>query len=308
MTRKPRTPSLRLHKPSGRAVVTLDGQDRYLGDYGSEAARAEYDRLIAEWLSNGRQLARRRDLAVNELMLAYLKHADVYYVKNGRPTSEAGSIRTALRHVKAIYGVAPAADFGPSALKAVRQRMLDADLSRPSLNKLVGIVRRMFRWAVSEELVPSSVIHGLSAVGGLKRGRTTARETERVKPVPQAHVDAIIPHVSKQVAAMIGLQACTGMRPGEVCSMRAIDIDMSGTLWLYRPAEHKTEHHDIDRIIHLGSQAQKIIRPFLTTDRTRHLFDPRDAEADRHAEQRQNRKSKVAVELPEYQLLNILDH
>src|SRR5262245_16166113 len=51
-----RTPSYRLHKPSGQAVVTLDGRDIYLGQYGTPRSRAEFDRILAEWLSNGRRL------------------------------------------------------------------------------------------------------------------------------------------------------------------------------------------------------------------------------------------------------------
>jgi hypothetical protein len=51
-----RTPSYRLHKPSGQAVVTLKGRDFYLGRHGSPESRAEYDRLVGEWLANGRRL------------------------------------------------------------------------------------------------------------------------------------------------------------------------------------------------------------------------------------------------------------
>ena len=43
-------PAYRLHKPTGQAVVTLNGRDFYLGRHGSPASRDEYDRLIAEWL------------------------------------------------------------------------------------------------------------------------------------------------------------------------------------------------------------------------------------------------------------------
>lgn len=39
--RKPRTPSYRYHKPSGQAVVTLNGRDFYLGVYDGDASRAE---------------------------------------------------------------------------------------------------------------------------------------------------------------------------------------------------------------------------------------------------------------------------
>ncbi|WP_145096535.1 hypothetical protein [Anatilimnocola aggregata] len=35
----------------------------------------------------------------------------------------------------------------------------------------------------------------------MKKGRTTAREPEKVKPVPDEHVDAVLPLVSRQVAA-----------------------------------------------------------------------------------------------------------
>ena len=56
MPRTNRPPSYRLHKATGQAVVTIDARDHYLGRYDSAESRAEYDRLIAEWLANGRQL------------------------------------------------------------------------------------------------------------------------------------------------------------------------------------------------------------------------------------------------------------
>jgi hypothetical protein len=79
-----RIPKRRLHKPSGQAVVTLDGRDFYLGRYDTEDGRAEYKRLVAEWLSTGRQEVSTSesfgssDLTFNELILAYLRHADIY--------------------------------------------------------------------------------------------------------------------------------------------------------------------------------------------------------------------------------------
>ena len=47
-------PSYRHHKSDGRAVVTLNGRDVYLGRFGTPESRAEYDRLIAQWLASGR--------------------------------------------------------------------------------------------------------------------------------------------------------------------------------------------------------------------------------------------------------------
>jgi integrase len=78
---------------------------------------------------------------------------------------------------------------------------------------------------------------------------------------------------------MVELQGLTALRPGEVVILQTGDIDMSGRIWIYTPAEHKTEHHEIGREIYLGPLAQAILRPFLKADRMAYLFSPRDADA-----------------------------
>lgn len=47
-------PSLRKHRASGQAVVTIAGKDYYLGPHGSKTAQRAYDAKIAEWLASGR--------------------------------------------------------------------------------------------------------------------------------------------------------------------------------------------------------------------------------------------------------------
>src|SRR5262245_32498561 len=98
-----RTPKYRLHRPSGQAVVTLEGHDFYLGPHGTASSRREYDRLIAEWLGNGRRLPggeAEPSITIVELMAAYVRFAKSYYVKNGNPTSEQASIKQAIRPLK----------------------------------------------------------------------------------------------------------------------------------------------------------------------------------------------------------------
>jgi hypothetical protein len=192
MPRRKSVPVYRLHRQSGQAVVTLldalSGRrhDVLLGPHGSPESRQEYARVITEWEANGRRLASRSaegsapDLTVNELCLAYYRHAETYYVKDGRPTSEPHAIRGAPRYVKALYGHTLARVFGPLALKAVRQKLIDhpvtrkikvtdpqtgevrwvekllqKGLARRNVNKLVARVKRMFGWAVAEELLPA---------------------------------------------------------------------------------------------------------------------------------------------------------
>jgi hypothetical protein len=41
------------HKTSGRAFVRVEGKMLYLGQYGFQASRREYDRIIAEFIVNG---------------------------------------------------------------------------------------------------------------------------------------------------------------------------------------------------------------------------------------------------------------
>ena len=50
-------PQVRLHSGSGHARVRINGTEHWLGLFGSPEARAAYDRLLAEYLANGRQVA-----------------------------------------------------------------------------------------------------------------------------------------------------------------------------------------------------------------------------------------------------------
>jgi integrase len=85
------------------------------------------------------------------------------------------------------------------------------------------------------------------------------------------------------------------MRPGEVVIMRPCDIDQqAGQTWVYRPESHKTEHHNITRVIFLGPRAQAILRTFLEGRAPdAFLFSPREAIEARHNMLRRQRRTKV---------------
>jgi hypothetical protein len=68
-------------------MVILCGRDIYLDPWGTKAGRTEYDRVISEWIHNGRgTLSGASDVAVVEIFNAYLKFADAYYVKDDHRT------------------------------------------------------------------------------------------------------------------------------------------------------------------------------------------------------------------------------
>jgi integrase len=273
-------------------VVKLGGRVVYLGPFGSDESRVRYRREVAEWQALG-SAASVEVVLVGHVIDGYWKHAEVYYRKNGKPTSELSILKLAMRYLRNLYGELPAAEFGPLKLKACREEMIQAGLARTTINGFVSRIRQVFRWAVENELVPATVHQALQAVPGLKKGRTLAREPEPVRPVDGAAMEAVLPHVSRQVAAMIRLQWLTGMRPQEVVQMRMGDLDRGGRVWLYRPQDHKVEHHDMDRVIPLGPQAQVVLAPFLRLDPAASLFSPKEAEAERHAAMRAARKTKL---------------
>jgi integrase len=107
--------------------------------------------------------------------------------------------------------------------------------------------------------------------------------------VSRKHVDAVLPFVSRQVAAMIELQWLTAMRPGEAVAMRLADIDMKGDVWVYAPSDHKTAWRGHRRQIYLGPKCKEILQPFLSRKRDAHLFSPAEAEADRRAQRHAKR-------------------
>lgn len=267
-----------------------------MGQHGTPSSRAEYDRVIAEWIAAGRQLRTDPDaITIAEVVAAFRRHALSYYRDaNGRVGKHVTNIDEAVRPLLKLYSHTLAVEFGPLRLKAVRQTLIDAGRVRSNINRLIARIRHVFKWAAENELIPAAVHYGLIAVGGLQAGRSSAVESEPVTPVPLEDVEAIIPFVSAQVAAMIRLQLLTGMRPGEVTIMRGMDIDSTSKPWAYRPARHKNRHRGHERIIFLGPRAQEIIRPFLKTDVTAYLFSPAEAEASRRAQAHRHRTTPLS--------------
>lgn len=293
-----RTPSYRHHKPTGQAVVTLNGRDIYLGRFGSSESRAEYDRLLAEWLVNGRRLPSPAspggsDITVNELLVAYLAFADSYYVKHGKPTTEPASIRVTIRPLRKLYGNTPARDFGPLQLKAVRQTMVESGLCRNEVNKRTGRIVRAFKWAVGEAMVPPSLHHGLQAVSGPPTGpgRGPGEQTRQAGP--------------------------GGVRGRHPTARLPASLGNGGTATPHRHAARGGLHHADGRPRHVGPElglptvgpqdraprpgSGGLLRPTSSSDPPSvapdrplgPLFSPREAMDEKSAERRRNRKSPV---------------
>lgn len=268
-------PPLRPH-PGGQAVVRWRANgarhSRYMGPWGSDEAAAAYQRFQAEWAAGQIHAAGSVDgLGVAELVQRWLAWCEGEYRKGGGITSEVHCCRAASAVLVALYGPNPAAEFGPLELRAVRAAMVKKKWARRTINLHCSRVVRCFKWGAGFGLVPAAVWQALTAVEWLKAGRSEAREPGKKKPADPDTVLKTLRHLSPDpkrravLADMIAAQQLTGMRPGEVCEMRAGDIDRSADVWVYtvRPEVNKNEHRDKPQRYYLGPRAQEVIRRHL---------------------------------------------
>lgn len=133
-------PSYRQHKPIGYAVVTFSGRDVYLGPHGTRLSRENYDRVVGEWLAGGRaapQAAASPRVTVADLVNAFRKSGEI-------PNSHAHTYKVVMSVVVRLYRRTPVNEFGPVALKVVRQAMVDLKWKRRNVNNRVHLVRRSF--------------------------------------------------------------------------------------------------------------------------------------------------------------------
>ena len=119
-------PKYCLHKTTGRAFVRIEGKMYYLGKHGTAASRREYDRIIGEFVANGRQAFRDPD----EILVEHLVARFLDYMESECNYCDGTKERLArlLRLLNDLYGKSPVSHFTPTALKAIRRRYLDSGI------------------------------------------------------------------------------------------------------------------------------------------------------------------------------------
>ena len=270
-------PKYCLHKSTGRAFVRIDGKTYYLGKHGSTASRLEYDRIIAEFIANGRQSFQSPDeILVENLIVRFLD-----YIERERNYCESikERFRFVLRRVNDLYGKQLVSQFSPSVLKTIRRQYLENGLSRRTINAYINDIRQMFYWGFDEEIVPAEIAGALRMVKNLQTGRSSAVEYDPIEPVPDEIVEKTLPHIeSQQVRDMVLVQRFIGGRPQDVRNMRFCDIDTSGEVWKYTPFTHKTKKKGKIRILPIGPRAQAILQKYFDqcTDREQFVFPSPD--------------------------------
>lgn len=297
-------PGYWLHKPTGQARTRIDGRDIYLGIYDSPQSRQRYGEIVAKVVAGlpvevperrPTSTASQPGISVNELALAFMAHAQTHYVKNGKPTSEIHLFKMALGPLVELYGMTPAEQFGPLALKAVREQMVASCWVRNTVNSAVSRIRRVFRYGVENELVPGDMLQRLEAVSALLAGRTAAPDRARRSALPEVRISAVRELVSPVFRDLIDLQLLCGCRSGELLGLTTGGIDRSGATWVAVLSDHKTCHRGRERRLHFGPQAQLILSRYLSADPGKPLFTVRRTSFTRAI----TRACEIAFGMPE---------
>lgn len=120
----------------------------------------------------------------------------------------------------------------------------------------------------------------------LAPGRSAARETEPVAPVSDDDIKATALRLTETVAdMMVFVMRYSAMRPGEVFQLRWRDVDRSGPVWIFRPAEWKTKRvaRRRPRVVPLASSIREILEKKRRREKSNDepIFSPRDAVRER---------------------------
>ena len=219
-------------------------------------------------------------ITVAEVCSRFFIYAEKEYRRpNGTHTGTLGDIKTAIRALRQFDGMS-AASFGPVILEELMHALASEKVRcvknggkidyrpRKTINRTIKTIRMIFGWAVTRELIPPEKYMAMKSMKLLKAYRTNARELKKVRHVPDTVIEQTLPHLPKVVSDMVRFQRLTGVRPGELCSLRPEDVDRSEVTWLWRVSHHKNAWRDHTREIHIGPKGRVLLEPYL--DRPAH--------------------------------------
>lgn len=276
------------------------GKKHYFGPFDHPDSHAKYRRFLQEHVlidaAPSRPLRSEIAESLGVLCLGALCLSYLRYSRNRLKHKNAiANVKAVCNEITKHWGDIPAADFGPSRLKEFRRHQIARGFSRRYINGQVFKIRRMFKWAVSEEMLPASVLAGLEAVHSLREGEEGAKELPPIRPIEESIVAKTIAAAPRIVGDMIRLQQFSSVRPGEIVSLSPdkIDRDRPDGIWLYLPPSHKTRHHGKGRIIFFGPKCQAILAPYLDRPADAPCFSPREAMEEYRAAKSAERKTPL---------------
>lgn len=322
------SPPKRPHHGQARVYHPAEKRYIYLGPFGSAVADQKFRQLAAEYVRNPFAAVKRdSDLVMSHLLIGYLDHL--------KATDASPNVidiaQRASKSLSGMYGHESVDRFGPSQLAAWCATLAKPDpefgrpraLGKSTIMRFAKVVIRAYHWAVSVDLVKTNE----TRLADLERTNPllhcpTAKASVKRKPPEPAHVAAILPELTPTLKAAVQIQCLTGMRSGELLSMRPRDLARSGAvrlvtgqvidldreteearergeidqteaIWIYVPDSHKTEHHGHFRAVPILPAVQRILETLPPRSQDAYYFSPSESMEQFRAIQRERRKSKV---------------
>lgn len=311
-TQSKKPPQYRLHRRSGRAVVTLTDaitgrrRDVYLGPHGSDESRSAYAAALATWEAAGRTFdggpaepgpAGKGGSSVTAVALAFWdsRKRRAGWDGVGRVPRELGHEQQALRVLRSMFGATPATAFGPVRLNAVLEAMVERGWSRATVKCRMGVVKRAFRHALSRELIPASVYTALDLAEPPAWKALGVPAAAKKPPANANDVAAVLPLLPGPLRALLLVVRHTGCRCNEACSLTAGHFEgVSGNVWTVELPEHKGAHRGKVRRLYFNAAAQAAVRPYLHRPDDAPLFSPAESVADARARRTAGRKTPAS--------------
>jgi integrase len=237
-------------------------------------------------------------------MSAYLDYVDQTgrYQKEGAPTSQRAMFDLVSRQLGDFAGQIPLSKMSEAVLVSWRDELeRNPKLTRRGINRKLQAAQQVFKWGRTRGLVSKHVWADMALLEPLKRGEVGSRP-ERGRPrraVSAEEACAVAACCSPQISALLRIQACTGMRPGELLRLRWADIvknpghgEPDGWWLYYVDGGGKTAHHDHFARYMLPPGTHEILADYPASPLS-WIFSPAAAMADRRAHRPSSRVSKV---------------
>ena len=195
-----------------------------------------------------------------EMVSMYLAHCHDYY--GTVPRSTTAAVELAVRPLVAMYGHLEGLTL--SALKQVREAMLEANLARSTINARIDKIVRMYHWLESEDQVEPGTYQRLRTLAHLKRGRSKAVEPPRRLPVDVLIVQMTLQRCQAPLCDMLAVQWFTGCRSGSLVAAHSSQFVRDDRHMSWFP-EHKTAYLGHEMELPIGPKCQRVLRPYLRT-------------------------------------------
>jgi integrase len=234
-----------------------------LGKYGSHESRLRHQSLVASALAGRALVASSRPLSVGEVCERFI---DARRAEHGERSWQHIQARMVALAVCERFAGLEASAFGPKSLQEVVQSLLaHGKLTRGGINRRKQQVVALFKWAVSEELVPPTTWHALQSVRGLRFGK--GRDNPPRMAADPVAFEAVLQHLRENgnlgAARCLAFIRATGCRPAEATGALPADFRMGGPSPTLVVGRHKCAHRGMERVVPLCGAALAVAREAL---------------------------------------------